>query len=115
MYQAIFGLRQANMNKSRRAELDNIFRNIDEGEKQLLNPLIDQVVFLEGRMEELKKLPFVRVHPSNPAVQKTTSAAKIYKECSQSYMNAIRILCNSLRKVDDNSADDLRRRLEEFI
>lgn len=103
------------MNDNRRTELDNIFRNINEGEKQLLNPLIDQVVFLEEEMNDLKKLPFVRIHPKDPAIQKTTPAAKLYKECSQSYMNAIRILCNSLRKIDDNSADDLRRRLEEFI
>lgn len=100
--------------ENRRKELDNIFRNIDEGEKQLLSPLIDEVVFLEQRMEELKRLPFVAVNAKNPALQKTTSAAKLYKECSQSYMNAIRILCNSLRKVDSNSADDLRRMLEEF-
>ncbi len=103
------------MSNNRRAELDNIFRNIDEGEKQLLSPLLDEIVFLEGRMGELRGLPFVRVNPKNPAMQKTTSAAKLYKECSQSYMNAIRILCNSLRKIDDNAADDLRRRLEEFL
>lgn len=103
------------MNKNRRAELDNIFRNIDEGEKQLLSPLLDEIVFLEQRMEELKTFPWIRVSANNPALQKTTPAAKQYKECSQSYMNAIRILCNSLRKVDDNGADDLRRRLEEFL
>jgi hypothetical protein len=100
--------------ENRRKELDYIFRNIDEGEKQLLSPLLDEVVFLEGRMAELKELPFVAVNPRNPALQKTTSAAKQYKECSQSYMNAIRILCNSLRKIDSNSADDLRRLLGEF-
>ena len=99
----------------RLAELENIFRNIDEGEKELLKPLMSEVVFLETRMNELRKLPFVRVHPKNPEIQKTTSAAKLYKECSQSYMNAIRILCNSLRKIDSNSADDLRKRLEQFL
>ena len=99
----------------RLAELENIFRNIDEGEKELLKPLMSEVVFLETRMDELRKLPFVRVHPKNPEIQKTTSAAKLYKECSQSYMNAIRILCNSLRKIDSNSADDLRKRLEQFL
>lgn len=106
------GLRKGIM--TRREQLDEIFRNIDEGEKILLDPLIEEVIFLEGRMQELKKLPFVRVHPEKPEYQKTTSAAKIYKECSQSYMNAIRILCNSLRKVDDSSADELKRMLREF-
>ena len=98
----------------RREQLNEIFRNIDEGEKILLDPLIEEVIFLEGRMRELKKLPFVRVNPKNPELQKTTSAAKIYKECSQSYMNAIRILCNSLRKIDDNAAEDLKRLLSAF-
>jgi hypothetical protein len=65
-------------------------------------------------MATLKKLEFIKVHPTNPALQKTTPAAKLYKECSQSYMNAIRILVGILHKTDSSAQDELLKRLEEF-
>jgi hypothetical protein len=99
----------------RRKELDDIFRDVDGDEKRLIDNLLDEVVFLEGRMTELKKYPFISVHPTKPALQKITPAAKLYKECTQSYMNAIRILCNVLRKVESTAQDDLMRRLGEFM
>ena len=97
---------------SRRQELDILFKDVEE--KQLINPLLDEIIDLENRMSYLKTLPFIKVHPQNPELQKTTSAAKLYKECSQSYMNAIRILVNILRKVDEAERDSLVKKLEEF-
>ena len=99
---------------TRREEYDEIFRDVDENEKQLVNALIDEAVFLEEQMARLKELPFIKIHPKNPTLQKTTPAAKQYKECTQSYMNAIRILMNTLRKVETTAQDELLRRLEEF-
>lgn len=99
---------------TRREQLDDIFKNVEENEKELVNRLLDEVVFLEDKMAELKALPFVSVHPKNPALQKTTAAAKLYKECSQSYMNAIRILAGILHKVESSAEDELLKRLEEF-
>lgn len=99
---------------TRRANLDKIFKNIEPEQRDLIEPLLDEVAFLETRMTELKKLPFVRVHPNDPSLQKTTPAAKVYKECSQSYMNAIRILLGVLRKTDGDGAAELMSRLEAF-
>lgn len=99
---------------TRREELATIFENVDGGEKQLVDKLLDEVVFLEDKMVELRKLPFVSVHPTNPALQKTTPAAKLYKECTQSYFNAIRILLNTLRKVESSAQNELMKRLGEF-
>lgn len=99
---------------TRREELDEIFKNVEENQQQLVSRLLDEVVFLEERMAELKKLPFVNVHPKNPALQRTTPAARLYKECTQSYMNAIRILCSILHKVESSAQDDLLKLLEEF-
>lgn len=100
---------------TRREQLDEVFKSVGEEQKQLLSPLLDEVVFLEERMRELKKLPFISVHPKNSSLQKTTSAAKIYKECTQSYMNAIRILSNLLKTTDTSAEDELLGRLEEFL
>lgn len=99
---------------ARRKELDEIFKNVEENQRQLVSRLLDEVVFLEEQMVELKKLPFVNVNPKNPAQQKLTPAAKLYKECTQSYMNAIRILCSILHKVESSAQDDLLKLLEEF-
>lgn len=99
---------------TRREQLSEIFDAVDENEKQLVDKLLDEVVFLEEKMVELKKLPFVSVHPNNPSLQKITPAAKLYKECTQSYFNAIRILLNTLRKVESSAQSELMKKLEEF-
>lgn len=101
--------------KARKAEFDEIFADVDEKERNLVDKLIDEVVFLEVRMEELKKLPFVSVNPRNNAMQKVTAAAREYKNCSQSYMNAIRILYSVLKKVESDAQNELLKRLEEFV
>lgn len=98
----------------RREELNDIFEIVDDGELQLIDKLLDEVVFLEEQMAMLRQLPFISVHPHKPAIQKTTAAAKQYKECSQSYMNAIRILAGILHKVDTGAEEELLKRLEEF-
>ena len=98
----------------RKEELENIFNEIDRDIKTLIDPLITEVIFLEGKMAELKKLPFIRVNPQDLSQQKTTPAAKQYKECTQSYMNAIRILCSVLDKQDSSAENELLKRLEGF-
>ena len=99
---------------TRREQLNEIFKNVEENQQQLVSRLLDEVVFLEEQMTNLKKLPFVNVHPQKPELQKITPAAKLYKECTQSYMNAIRILCSILHKVESSAQDDLLKLLEEF-
>lgn len=99
---------------TRREQLEEIFKNVEEDQKQLVSRLLDEVVYLEDTMTELKKLPFINIHPTNPALQKITAAAKLYKECSQSYMNAIRILAGILHKVESSAQDELLKVLEEF-
>lgn len=98
----------------RRKELDEIFKAVDENEKKLIDPLLDELVELENQLEYLRGLPQIRVHPNNAAIQKKTEAAKLRKECSQSYMNAIRILCSCLHKVETSAQDELMERLKEF-
>ena len=66
-------------------------------------------------MERLKKMPFISVNPKNPARQKVTAAARLYKEYVTSYMNALRILLNVLRKVETSAQDELLKRLGEFM
>lgn len=98
----------------RKEILEEIFKEIDSNEKKLIDPLIDEVIFLENQMIELKKYPFIAFNPKNPAQQKKTEAAKLYKELSQSYMNAIRILCSSLHKVEGGDEDPVAKFMESL-
>jgi hypothetical protein len=98
----------------RKQELLDIFKDVDENTIHLILPLIDEVVYMEEMMRNLKKLPFIRVHPKNSSKQETTPAGKQYKEFSQSYMNAIRILNSILNKVDSNAENELLKKLADF-
>ena len=100
--------------EDRRKYYDEIFKSVDETERKLVDRLIDEVVYYEDEMDRLRELPWVAVNPRNPAIQKTTAAAKVYKGIAGQYMNAIRILLNVLRKVETSEQDELLKRLEEF-
>lgn len=100
--------------KKRLEELRGLLASIDESERAVLDRLLSEMVFLEEEMQTLKTKPFLAVHPKNPALVRSTPAAKLYKECSQSYMNAVRIILNTLRKNDTSAQDELLKKLEEF-
>lgn len=74
---------------TRRDELISI---IPEDSLELVSSVIDDVVFLEGRLTELKKLPFIQVNPKNPMQQRSTPASKQYKEFLQQYINCIKVI-----------------------
>ena len=65
--------------------------------------MIDDVVFLEERLAELKKYPFISINPANKAQQKATAAGKQYKEFLQQYNNCIKIL---LSLVNSDAGDE---------
>lgn len=100
--------------KKRLEELRGLLASVDESERAVLDRLLSEMVFLEDEMQALKTKPFLAVHPRNPALVRSTPAAKLYKECSQSYMNAVRIILNTLRKSDTSAQDELLKKLEEF-
>lgn len=74
---------------SRRDELLDI---IPEDSLELVTSVIDDVVFLEERLTELKNLPFIEVNPNNPMKQRSTPASKQYKEFLQQYINCIKMI-----------------------
>lgn len=54
--------------------------------------LVDEIIFIEEQLVYLKTLPFININPKNPMQQKTTPAAKQYKELLQQYNNSLRLL-----------------------
>lgn len=86
---------------------------------QLLNnditlmPLIDEMVYLEEQLDTLRKLPKIKIHPKDPAKQKTTPAAKLYKEYLQQYTNIIRILIRATGTDEADEESPLRKWFNE--
>lgn len=92
---------------TRKEELLKLFDQIEDT-KGIILPMIDDVVFLEQQLDQLRKLPFMKVNPQNPAQQKPTPAAKQYKELLQQYNNCIKILTGILRKDAPEEDSPLR-------
>ncbi len=92
---------------SRKEELLQIFDQVDDT-KGIIAPMIDDVVFLEEQLQELRKLPFIRINPHDHSQQKATPAAKQYKELLQQYNNCIKILTGILRKDTPEEESPLR-------
>ena len=88
--------------------LKAIFKKVDADKAAVISPLLPQVVFMEQRLEELRKVPHIRIHPNNPARQEITAAGKQYKELMQSYLNAVKVLQMTLSRysVDEKDAFD---------
>lgn len=74
---------------SRRDELVEI---IPEDSLELVSNVIDDIVFLEDKLAELKKLPFIQVHPQDSTKQRNTPASKMYKEFLQQYINCVKLV-----------------------
>lgn len=71
---------------------DELIALIPEDSRDLVKDVVEEIIFLEGKLEELKKLPFIQVHPSDPNVQRNTPAGKMYKEFLQQYINCVKVI-----------------------
>lgn len=96
---------------ARLEKLHEIFNDIDDGKRTIVNNLIEEAVFLEGQLTELKKHPFIKFHPQNPNLQKITAAGKQYREFLQTYTNIIDKLC----RIYSNEETEEESPLREFL
>jgi hypothetical protein len=91
---------------SRRDELLKYLGGKDNG--AMIEPMVDEVVFLEQRLTELRKLPFLRVHPHNPEIQKATPASRMYVSLMAQYNANIRTLARLSGKIEVEEESPLR-------
>lgn len=101
--------------KERMNEINEIFKNADESIKRVLKTTMDEVVFVEEQLKELKKYPFFVVNPKDASQQRQTAAAKQYKELLQQYNNCIKILLSALIKSEVKEDSPLREYLNSLI
>lgn len=78
-------------------------------------PLITEMVYLEDQLNELRDLPKIKIHPTDKTKQKTTPAAKLYKEYLQQYTNIVRILMKATGADETEEDSPLRRWMNEHI
>lgn len=89
--------------QKRRDELSDIIERNKEI-APLLSPLLEEMIFLEPKLDELKRYPFIRINPDKPWMQKTTPAAKQYKELLQQYVNVVKAVEKSLRSTEEDTS-----------
>ena len=72
--------------------------------------LIDEIMFIEQQLIELRKLPFMNVNPNNPMQQKATPASKQYKEFLQQYNNSLKLLFKLSGDIGESEEDSPLRK-----
>ena len=108
------------MKMTRAEELHDIFKDVDEGKKAIVNNLIDEAVFLEGQLAELKKFKFLKskiVKKSDGEevlLQKITAAGKQYREFLQTYTNIMDKLAKIYGKDESEEESPLREYLKRI-
>ena len=97
-----------------RDDLIPFFDNVDADKRAFALDTIDEYLFFREQIEQLMKLPLIRVSKSDPSRQIATPAAKLIKEYSQ-VMDAKRgTLLRILYRVENSAADELLEKLAEF-
>ena len=88
---------------------ENLIKALEGADMVLIENVIDEVIFLEKKLNDLKKLPFIKVNPENSAQQRATPAQKQYKELLQQYNNLIKLLFAASGQNESDSESPLRR------
>lgn len=91
---------------NRKEELLKILTEKDSKNSIKAEQLVEEIIFIEEQLRELKKLPFLSVHPKNPALQKATPASKQYKEMMQQYNNSLRLLFRLSGDINGETEDE---------
>lgn len=89
-----------------------IFEKVDPAKQQLVEKMVEHTAFLSNQLDEQKELikthGMVKIHPTNPSLQKQTEVGKQYLKTLQAYSLAIKTLNSVLTKnaVDDDDEFD---------
>lgn len=90
-------------------KLKSIISKVDADKAAVIEPLLTDILFMEERLAELRKLPQIRISTKNPDLQQITAAGKQYKETMQAYLNALKVVQTTLSRftVEEQDAFDL--------
>lgn len=92
-------------------KLNEIFNDVEESDRKLVEGLIQDAAFLYAENYELKqileKTGMIKIHPDNPSLQKPLPIAKEYRQNLNSYSIVIKSLSSVLQKKIDDDDDDM--------
>lgn len=84
--------RNRKKNRQRMSRKEDLLKLLPAETIVLTEEVVNKIIFLEKKMDELKELPFIQVDKKNNMRQRSTPAAKLYKELLQQYTNCVKIL-----------------------
>lgn len=87
-----FWKRNRKKNRQRMSRKEDLLKLLPAETIVLTEEVVNKILFLEKKMDELKELPFIQVDKKNNMRQRSTPAAKLYKELLQQYTNCVKIL-----------------------
>ena len=79
-------------NRQRMSRKEDLLELLPAETIVLTEEVVNKILFLEKKMDELKELQFIQVDQKNNMRQRSTPAAKLYKELLQQYTNCVKIL-----------------------
>ena len=82
---------------------------------EIVDNLIDELLFMERQLEYYRSLPQIKVDPERPERQKATPAAKLYKETLQQYTNVIKVLASCTGQNADDDESPLRKWAKKYV
>lgn len=88
---------------------EELLKLVNDSNRTTVLPLIDKMLFLENQLEQLEKLPMIKVNPENPMQQKSTPASKLYKEFLQQYTNVVKVISHMIGVENDQEESPLRK------
>lgn len=94
------------MDTDRKQQLIDLIKNTGINNDIKAAQLIDEIIFIEEQLRDLKQYPFIAVNPKNTMQQKATPAAKQYKELLQQYNNSLRLLLRLSGDIGKDAEED---------
>ena len=100
-------------------KLAQIFEQVDENKRQLVEGLINDAAFLFAQNYRLRELMaesgMIKIHPTKPELQKPTETARQYLKNTNAYAVIIKTLNGILSKDALEPDDELENFLREHM
>lgn len=93
-------------------KLSNIFKDVEDNQRELVQGLIEDAAFLyaenHGLKEIMKDTGMVKVHPTNKSLQKTFESSKQFLKNVNTYATVIKTLNSILNRnaIEEDDAFD---------
>lgn len=97
-----------------RKALEQFFDIVDDDKKAFALDTLDEYLYFQQKINELRKLPLIRVDKKNPEKQMVTPAGKLIKDYSNVVDAKRGTLLRILYRVESTAADELLAKLSEF-